>query len=121
MEPETVSGINESPVLLVLAILTPEIFVLFAYLALCWLCFCAYIDAHDPGYNSRVSKIDGSLVFRSLVILLLILQIVLMTLYMAGAIAGKSILVEIAVIELIMPLGVIFLTLYDQCKFSGLP
>lgn len=93
LEPDSVSGINESPILLVLAIFTPEIFVLFTYLSLCWLCFCAYIDAHDPGQHSRASKVDGSLVFRSLVILLLILQVVLMTLYMAGAISAKTILV----------------------------
>ena len=44
-----------------------------------------------------------------------------MTLYMADAITAKTILVQIAIIELIVPLGVIFLTLYYQCKFSGLP
>lgn len=38
-EPETGSGINESPVMLVIAIFTPEVFVLISYLALCWLSF----------------------------------------------------------------------------------
>ena len=47
LEPEHITGINESPMLLVVAIMTPEVFVLISYLALCWMCFSAYIDAHE--------------------------------------------------------------------------
>ena len=47
LEPTDLDGINAAPVVLVLAITSPEIFVVITYLALCWLCFAAYIDAHD--------------------------------------------------------------------------
>ena len=42
-----------------------------------------------------MSKMDGSLVFRTIVAILLILQIVLVTLYMAEAIDAFVILVEL--------------------------
>ena len=72
LEPESVSGINESPVILVMAIFTPEVFVLITYLALCWLCFSAYIDSHVESLNEHVSRIQGRIVFVSFVSLLLI-------------------------------------------------
>lgn len=49
LEPEHLTGINEAPFVLVLTVFTPEVFVLITYLALVWLCFSAYIDAHDQG------------------------------------------------------------------------
>ena len=51
LEPESLRGVNESPVLLVLAIFTPEVFVLIAYLSVCWLCFSNYIDTHSEHLN----------------------------------------------------------------------
>ena len=44
-----------------------------------------------------------------------------MTLYLAGAIAAKTILIELQSIELMFPISVIVLILYYQCKFSGVP
>ena len=121
LEPETISGINESPVILVMAIFTPEVFVLITYLALCWLCFSAYIDSHIQSLNERVSRIEGRIVFLSIVSLLLIVQIILVTLYLADAITATTILRELQSIELMFPIVVIVLILYYQCKFSGVP
>jgi hypothetical protein len=47
LEPESMRGIDQTPILLVIAIFTPEFFVLIAYISLCWLCFATYIDAHS--------------------------------------------------------------------------
>ena len=57
LEPESISGINDSPVILVMSIFMPEVFVLISYLALCWLCFSAYVDSHIQSLNERVSRI----------------------------------------------------------------
>ena len=59
LEPENITGINEAPFVLVLTVFTPEIFVLITYLALVWLSFSAYIDAHDQGALGPVSKVNG--------------------------------------------------------------
>ena len=72
MEPESISGINESPVILVMAIFTPEIFVLIAYLALCWLCFSVYIDSHSDVLNEKVSRINGRTIFLFVVSIMMI-------------------------------------------------
>ena len=104
-----------------MAIFTPEVFVLITYLALCWLCFSAYIDSHIQSLNERVSRIEGRIVFLSIVSLLLIVQIILVTLYLADAITATTILRELQSIELMFPIVVIVLILYYQCKFSGVP
>ena len=121
LEPDSVDGINQSPAMLVLAILTPEIFVLYAYLALCWLCFSNYIDSHSQDLNTRMSKVNGTLVFRFIVYAMLVVQIVLITLYLAGVINALTILVELTTIELVFPICVVMLLMYYQCKFSGVP
>ena len=121
LEPEEISGINESPVMLVMAIFTPEVFVLIAYLALCWLCFSVYIDSHSQGMNDKVSQSNGRIMFLSVVSILMIVQVILVTLYLAGAITAKFILIELQSIELMFPIIVIVLILYYQCKFSGVP
>jgi hypothetical protein len=59
LEPDNVNGINEAPIVLVLTVLTPEVFVLITYLALVWLCFAAYIDAHEKEMLGPVSKVNG--------------------------------------------------------------
>ena len=104
-----------------MAIFAPEVFVLITYLALCWLCFSVYIDSHSEGLNSRVSRIEGRIIFLSIVSLLIIIQVLLVTLYLAGAITASTILRELQSIELILPIVVIVLILYYQCKFSGVP
>ena len=53
--------------------------------------------------------------------ILLILQILLVTLYLAGAITATTIVIELQSIELMLPIIVIVLILYYQCKFSGVP
>ena len=120
LEPESVRGINESPIILVLAIFTPEVFVLIAYIALCWLCFSAYIDSHtrEP---ERSSSMRGTITFRCIVGILVVLQIIFVTLYLADAMTAMTILVELTTIELVFPLVAIVLILYYQCKFSGVP
>ena len=59
--------------------------------------------------------------FRCLVVILVLLQIILVTLFMAGAIDPVVILHELTAIEFIVPIGVIMGILYYQCKFSGIP
>ena len=59
--------------------------------------------------------------FRTIVVTLVILQIVLVTLYMAGAVDAMIILIELASIELIAPICAVFLILFYQCKYSGVP
>ena len=59
--------------------------------------------------------------FQLLVGVLVILQIVLFTIYMAGAMDALTILVEMSTIELVLPICVVVLILYYQCKFSGVP
>ena len=106
-----------------MSVFAPEVFVLIAYLALCWLCFSTYIDAHTSSVHmsQQVSRVNGSLVFRSTLTLLLLLQVIFVTLYMADMISAMSILVELSVVELALPICVIVLILYYQCKFSGVP
>ena len=107
--------------MLVIAIQTPEIFVLFAYLALCWLCFSNYIDSFSMGMNERDSKINGTLVFRCIFTILLVTHIILITLYLAQVIAAQILLIEMIALEIIMPVCVVVIIMYYQCKFSGLP
>lgn len=121
LEPESVRGINQSPILLVVSVFAPEVFVLISYLALCWLCFSTYIDAHSQHLNQRVSRVDGSLVFRCIVTILLLMQVLFVTLYLADVFSAMTILVELSTIELAFPICVIVLILYYQCKFSGIP
>ena len=104
-----------------MSIFMPEVFVLISYLALCWLCFSAYVDSHIQSLNERVSRIEGRIVFLSIVALLLIIQVILVTLYMADTITATTILLELQSIELMFPIVVIVLILYYQCKFSGVP
>ena len=104
-----------------MSIFMPEVCVLISYLALCWLCFSAYVDSHIQSLNERVSRIEGRIVFLSIVVLLLIVQVILVTLYMANAITATTILLELQSIELMFPIVVIVLILYYQCKFSGVP
>ena len=107
--------------MLVSTILVPEVFVQITYLALCWLCFSTYIDAHEQSISQRITNMGGSIIFRSIVYLLLILQVVLSTLYLAGAIDATAIVAELASVELVFPICTLFLILYYQCKFSGIP
>ena len=64
---------------------------------------------------------NGTLVFRFIVYGMLVVQIVLITLYLAGVINALTILVELTTIELVFPICVVFLLMYYQCKFSGVP
>ena len=59
--------------------------------------------------------------FRVLVVTLVVLQIVLVTLYMAGVTSPEVILHEMTLLEFAIPIIVIFLILYYQCKYSGVP
>lgn len=86
-------GINETPIVLVLAIFTPELFVLIAYMCLCWLCFATYIDAHSEHLNKRDSDDKGTVVMRVVAGVLIILHVVLVTLYMADAVNAFIVLV----------------------------
>lgn len=68
-----------------------------------------------------MSRVDGSLVFRVIVTVLLLLQAIFVTLYLADIFSAMTILVELSTIELAFPICVIVLILYYQCKFSGIP
>ena len=91
-EPEEVYGINESPVVLVSTILGPDVLIQITYLALCWLTFSTYIDAHEHDYffmrlyRSFKNSSKGSMIFWGLTIILVIVHIILITLYLAGKI-----------------------------------
>ena len=45
----------------------------------------------------------------------------LVTLYMAGVTSPQIILHELTILEFVIPIAVIFLILYYQCKYSGVP
>jgi len=51
----------------------------------------------------------------------LLVQVILVTLVLAGAIAATTILIELQTIELTFPIIVIVLILDYQCKYSGVP
>lgn len=121
LEPEYLNGVNESPLFLVLSIFAPEVFVLVTYLALCWLYFSSYIDAHEQALAEEQRRSDGYLKFRVIVSLLILLQILLVTIYMAGAFDAALILGELTLLELVSPITMILLVLYYQCKYSGVP
>ena len=121
VEPEEMNGLSNSPVMLVVSVFTPEVFVVISYLALCWLCFASYIDAHYESGNSLDQRDIGKMRFRVIVVFLVVLQIVLVTLYMAGVTSPQIILHELTILEFVIPIAVIFLILYYQCKYSGVP
>ena len=73
VEPEEIDGLNNSPVMLVVCFFTPEIFVLISYMALCWLAFAAFIDAHHEATQERDSKITGAIRFRCFCVMLILL------------------------------------------------
>ena len=123
VEPESINGFEESPVLLVAAIFTPEVFVVLSYLALTWLYFSTFIDSHDNAAfgTEKESRLSSSIRFRFIVVILVITQVTLITLTMAGLVDPVVILNELMVIEFLLPIIVIMLILYYQCKFSGVP
>lgn len=91
LEPDSISGINQSPVLLVMAIFTPEVFVQIAFISLCWLCFSAYIDSHTHGLNLEKPRVSGQVIFRCIFAVLLLVQVVLVTLVLAETIDAMTI------------------------------
>ena len=74
VEPEEMNGLKQSPALLVVAIFTPEVFVVVSYLALCWLYFASFIDSHDSvQQKADSSDVTGVVRFRCLVVILILL------------------------------------------------
>ena len=64
---------------------------------------------------------NGIIIFRTLFIALLTTQLILMILYLASAIAAATILEFLIAIDLIFPISILLITIYYQCKFSGIP
>ena len=67
------SGLKESPVLLVTAIFAPEVVVVVTYLALAWLYFASFIDSHDSVVNDMSRRVTGKVKFLCIVTILILL------------------------------------------------
>ena len=71
--------------------------------------------------SERVIGMNGTIVYRSICLLMLLIQVVLVTLYLAGVITANTILIELTTIDLIIPVCVVVIIMYYSCKFSGVP
>lgn len=71
--------------------------------------------------SGEASRINGQVIFISIVTVLLLVQAILVTLVLAEAISAMTILFELQCVELMLPIFVIVLICYYQCKFSGVP
>ena len=123
MEPKHISGLDQAPKSLVIAVFGPDIIVVITYLALCWLCFSVFIDSHcsqelDRHENTSVS---GRLIFWGLTAILIVLQALVLILYAYDLIKPATILNQLQIIELLFPTLVILYLLYQQCKYTGRP
>ena len=122
IEPDHFNGLDCAPKMLVTAIYAPDVLIIIAYLALSWLCFSSFIDSHSSqSLTGQQDHISGRMIFCCLTTLMLILQTLLFSLYLADAIDATTILVQLQTIEMMFPIVVLLFIVYYQCKFTGRP
>lgn len=111
---------SDLPMFLVLLILSPDYFVIFAYLLLVW----QLHSFHWDGYASQLTKVvfkdcKFNIIFISFA--LFILQCCFTLLYIFGKLSVVTLVDTATGIDFTIPCLLIIWVLYLKCKFSGVP
>ena len=117
---ELFKGIEKSPKALVLLLLTPDYFVIFAYLLLFWQLISMYYDGHANLFKSVLQGV-GKYFITVIGILLLFTQIAMILLYLDSRIKGSAFLIQLIILNFACPLIAVFVMFTMVLKFSGSP
>ena len=108
--------------LLVLLILCPDYFIIYAYILLNWQLHNFYFDGYASLLSMvRVQKERGRCNVIMVSIILISTQIVLTVLYILQIFKAWNLVVALTCINFALPTVMVAFIIYLKCKFSGVP
>lgn len=114
------TGINGSPKLLVIFLISPEYLVIFAYSILFWQLVSLYIDGHASFFKSFILG-KGKYFISMIGLGLLGLQILMLILYLYSQIKATAFTIQLVIINFAAPFIAFILMFHFAQKISGSP